>query len=73
MATVVSPKVAALDRLAAARARFEESELMHRVLGNVPEANGAHQYVLWCIRAQIAEREDRTPAGLDRRYSGDRG
>ena len=73
MTAAVSPKDAALDRIALARARFEEAEAMHRVIGNVAEANGAHQYVLWCVRAQIAEREDRTPAGLERGYSGDRG
>jgi hypothetical protein len=54
----VTPREAVVRRLALAHDRFDETEQMHKLLGNIPEAEGAHQYARICLRAYIAEVDD---------------
>lgn len=54
----VAARQAALHRYAAAYDRFAEEEQMHHLLGNWPEAEGAHVYAMACLRAYRAEMDD---------------
>ena len=60
----VTPRSAVIDAITAARERFFEAEQMHRMLGNYEDAEGAHQYALWCQRALDVERDNPVPEGL---------
>jgi DNA-binding NarL/FixJ family response regulator len=50
----ITPKSAVLQRLALAHDRFSEVEQMQKLLGNIPEAEGAHQFALIAFCAPIA-------------------
>jgi hypothetical protein len=60
----IAARQAALHRYAAAHDRFNERELEHRAAGRTAEAEGAHRYALWCLRAYRDELDDRRPKGL---------
>lgn len=59
--TLQDPREAALRTYAAAYDRFAETEQMHVLLGNYAEAEGAHAYALWAVRAYKAEMDDPEP------------
>jgi hypothetical protein len=49
---------AALYAYAHAHDRFFEREQVHRVKGETAEAEGAHVYAMWCLRAYRAELDE---------------
>jgi hypothetical protein len=51
-------KRACLAQLADAHDRFSEIEQMAHVHGETVEAEGAHRYALWVLRAYRAELDD---------------
>lgn len=57
----IEARNAALRMYAAAHDRFAEDEQVHRMANELPEANGAHQYAVWALRAWIVERDDPEP------------
>ena len=57
---------AALYAYAHAHDRFSEREQIHRLNGEDADAEGAHVYALWCLRAYRAELDDQRPRGLRR-------
>jgi hypothetical protein len=61
----ITPRLAALERLALAHDRFSETEQMHRLVGNLAEAEGSRWYADICLRAYRAENEDPTPRSWD--------
>jgi hypothetical protein len=61
----ITPQSEVLRQLALAHDRFADSAEMHRLLGNVVEAEGADWYAERCLRAFRAENEDPTPRSWD--------
>lgn len=58
----ISARQACLRRLAEAHDRFAELEQVKWAEGNEAEAEGAHRYANWVLRAYRAEMDDREPA-----------
>ena len=52
---------AVLAAIADAHDRFSEKEQIYTASGQHPEAEGAHRYALWCLRAYRAEMDDPDP------------
>ena len=57
-------RTAALYAYGAAHDRFSEREQVHRAKGEVADAEGAHAYAVWCLRAYRAELDNQPPKGL---------
>lgn len=59
----IEPRTAVLRRLAAAHDRFSEAEQLAVGEGRHKDAQVAHEYALWTLRAYRAEQDDRKPKG----------
>lgn len=57
----IAARQAALRQLAAAHDRFSEMEQLLYAQGDVVDAEGAHKYAMWTLRAYRAEMDDREP------------
>jgi hypothetical protein len=57
----ISARQSCLRQLAQAHDRFSELEQIARAQGDAYDAEGAHRYALWTLRAYRAEMDDREP------------
>jgi hypothetical protein len=57
----ISARQSCLRQLAQAHDRFSEMEQILRAQGDTVDAEGAHRYALWTLRAYRAEMDDREP------------
>lgn len=63
-----SARHAVLLRYAAAHDRFSEAEQIHIAKGEIAEAEGAHAFAAWALRAYRLELDNPPPAGLATPY-----